>query len=159
VSRAALFLLLLAGAPLRLAAGEEQPLSLVSFEGERVLLAPAPGQEALLVHFWATWCPDCVEELPALERAARACEGAPVRVAVVNVAESQGAIARFREAYGLVLPTLRDPDGRVWRRFARGLPANLVWTREGRRVELGPRGEAAWERTLAELGCGPAAAR
>jgi thiol-disulfide isomerase/thioredoxin len=159
VSRLVPWLLLLAGAPLWLAAGGERPLSLLSFEGERVLLAPAPDQDALLVHFWATWCPECVDELPALERAARACEGARVRVAVVNVAESPGEIARFREAHGLALPTLRDPDGRVWRGFARGLPANLVWTREGRRVELGPRDEAAWERTLAELGCGPAAAR
>jgi thiol-disulfide isomerase/thioredoxin len=151
--------LLLAGAPLWLAAGDEHPLSFVSFEGERVLLEPGPGQDAILVHFWATWCTDCVDELPALERAARACEGAPVRVAVVNVAESPDAIARFREAHGLALPTLRDPDGRVWRRFARGLPANLVWTREGRRVELGPKGDGAWQRTLSELGCGAAEAR
>lgn len=152
-------LLLLAGAPLWLAGEGDGPLPLVSFEGEPVQLAPAPGEEALLVHFWATWCPECADELPALERAARACEGAPVRLVMVNVAESPEAIARFREAHGLALPTLRDPDGRIWRRFARGLPANLTWTRESRRAETGPRDEAAWERALAELGCLPAPAR
>ena len=78
---------------------------------------------------------------------------------MVNVAESPETIARFRESHGLSLPVLRDPDGRVWRRFARGLPANLTWTREGRSAELGPRDEAAWRHALGALGCGGAAAR
>jgi len=151
--------MLLAGAPLWLAGEGGRPLSFVSFEGEPVELALAPGERALLVHFWASWCPECAEELPALERAARACEGAPVRLAIVNVAESPEVIARFRESLGLTLPVLRDPDGRVWRRFARGLPANLTWTREGRRADQGPRDEAAWQRALGELGCGGSAAR
>jgi peroxiredoxin len=151
-------LLLLAGAPLLLA-GELRPLSLVTFEGERVELALEAGERALVVHFWAAWCPECAEELPVLERALRACEGAPVRVVMVNVAESPRTIASFREAHGLALPVLRDPDGEVWRRFARGLPANLTWTPEARRAELGPRDEAAWKRALAELGCGGAAPR
>jgi thiol-disulfide isomerase/thioredoxin len=150
---------LLACAPLLLAAGGEEPLPFQTLEGERVQLAPAPGGEALLVHFWATWCPECGEELPLLERAAAACAGAPLRLAMVNVADSPEEIARFRERHGLRMPVLRDPDGSVWRRFARGLPANLTWTREGRRAELGARDAAAWERALADLGCGAPAPR
>ena len=152
-------LLLLAGAPLWLAGEADRPLALVSLGGEPVQVAPLPEEQALLVHFWATWCPECAEELPILERAARACAGAPVRVVMVNVAESPETIGRFRESLGLALPVLRDPDGSVWRRFARGLPANVTWTREGRRVEMGPRDAAAWERALGDLGCAGAAAR
>jgi thiol-disulfide isomerase/thioredoxin len=159
VARFGLLLALLAAAPLLLAAEDERPLLLETLEGERVQLAPAPGGEALLVHFWATWCPECGGELPLLERAAKSCAGAPLRLVMVNVADSPEEIARFRERHGLAMPVLRDPDGSVWRRFARGLPANLTWTREGRRAELGSRDAAAWERALADLGCGAAAAR
>ncbi|MBW0171211.1 MAG: TlpA family protein disulfide reductase [Hydrogenophaga sp.] len=35
--------------------------------GERVRMADFRGQP-LLVNFWATWCPPCVEELPMLNR-------------------------------------------------------------------------------------------
>jgi thiol-disulfide isomerase/thioredoxin len=159
VARFGFLLALLAAAPLLLAAEDERALPFETLEGEPVLLAPAPGGEALLVHFWATWCPECDDELPLLERAAKSCAGAPLRLAVVNVADSPEEIARFRERHGLAMPVLRDPDGSVWRRFARGLPANLTWTREGRRAELGPRDAAAWERALADLGCGAPAAR
>jgi thiol-disulfide isomerase/thioredoxin len=149
-------LLLLAAAPFWLAGGGSGPLPLASLEGEPVQIAPPAAGETVLLHFWASWCPECAVELPVLERVARACEGAPVRIVMVNVAESPATIASFREAHGLGLPVLRDPEGRVWRRFARGLPANLTWTREGRRAETGPRDEAGWRRAL---GCGDPGAR
>jgi len=129
------------------------PLELVGRAGEPVRLALEPGERALVVHFWATWCADCETELPALERAARACEGAPVRVVTVNAGESAETVARFEAEQTITLPVLRDPDGAAWRRFARGLPANVVWTASGQRSEVGPHDESAWQRKLAALGC------
>jgi thiol-disulfide isomerase/thioredoxin len=142
---------LLLAAALALGAGE--PLALVGAGGERVTLAPAPGEDALLVHFWASWCVDCGRELPELQDAARACEGARVRVVTVNVGEDEATVERFRAERGVVLPVLRDPRGGVWRSVARGLPANLVWTAAGRESDVGPRDRAAWAHALAELGC------
>ena len=100
----------------------------------------------------AAWCPECKEELPGLERAARDCGGA-VRVAPVNVGEPVEVARRFLEQQGTTLPLLRDPEGRVWRELARGLPANLIWTRLERRVEVGPHVFEDWGRLLRELGC------
>ena len=133
----------------------EAPLAVVRADGTRTELALPDGGGALLVHFWASWCPECVRELPGLERAAERCAGA-LSVAAVNVGESLDAAESFRAAHGLRLPLLRDPDGELWRRFARGLPANLIWTREGRRVLVGPASQTEWEQRLAELGCGAA---
>src|SRR5262249_14683481 len=42
--------------------------------GESVALAPREGR-ALVVHFWATWCPSCVDEVSGLARAAEGCAG------------------------------------------------------------------------------------
>ena len=88
--------------------------------------------------------------------AALACEGSGVRVVAVNVGESAETIAAFEAEQPIVLPALRDPDGRTWRRFARGLPANLLWTPAGQRSEVGPLDEAAWRAKLANLGCSAA---
>jgi thiol-disulfide isomerase/thioredoxin len=132
----------------------EPPLEVRGAGGERVVLALDDGGVTLIVHFWASWCPECAAELPQLEAAAARCAGA-VRVAAVNVAESQAAAEAFRARHGLRLPLLRDPDGKLFRRFARGLPANLVWTRAGREVLVGPQRREQWEERLAGLGCPP----
>jgi thiol-disulfide isomerase/thioredoxin len=135
-----------------LAAGEP-PLDFETLAGERVRLALDEGEAGLVVHFWASWCADCAVELPALDRAARRCAG-EVEVVAVNVGEDPAAIARFLGERPLGLRVLRDPRGGVWRRAGgRGLPANLFLSREGQRMEIGPRDAAGWEHSLAELGC------
>jgi thiol-disulfide isomerase/thioredoxin len=136
-----------------LLAAAPSAIEVLGRDGEPVRLALEPDESALVVHFWASWCADCKTELPALARAARACEGTAVRVVTVNAGESPETIARFEAQQAIALPVLRDPDGKAWRRFARGLPANLVWTASGRRSEVGPYDEEAWQRKLAALGC------
>ena len=133
----------------------EAPLAVLRADGTRTELSLPGGGGALLIHFWASWCPECVRELPELERSAERCAGT-VTVAAVNVGESLEAAESYRAEHGLRLPLLRDPDGELWRRFARGLPANVIWTRDGRRVLTGPASPAEWDRRLAELGCAAA---
>jgi len=141
-------------AALLLGAGGEAPLELETLSGERVQIRLDARETAFVAHFWAVWCVECARELPALDRAAQRCAGRGVEVVTVNVADDPAAIARFLDERPLRVPVLRDPEGDAWRRVAgRGLPANLVVTREGRRVELGPRDAEAWAGRLAELGC------
>lgn len=156
---------LLAGTSLVLAlaaaagAGTEPgPLALSDLDGSPVELALGPNDAALVVHFWATWCPSCVGELPVLDAAVRACP-TPVLVVAVNVAEGPETIRSFLAGlpgpHPLALRQLRDATGDVWRRVSgHGLPVNLVWTRTGARVEPGPRDAASWTRLLEALGCG-----
>lgn len=144
----------LALAGLLVGAGPPTPLELETLEGAPVALAPPPGR-ALVVHFWATWCPSCVEELPALAGASAACAGS-LEIAVVDVDEDADEVRRFLARHGLELASLRDPGGEAWRASvgARGLPANVVWTPDGRRrTEVGPRSRARWQELFAELGC------
>ena len=139
-----------------LAASAPEPLSLQTPDGAAVEVARQP-DEALVVHFWASWCPDCAGELPVLDREARACGPAShVRVVAVNAGESAEQARSFLAEHGVSLPLLLDAGGRAWRRAGlRGVPSNLVWTRDGVQRSEGPWNAERWRDQLAALGCAP----
>ena len=105
--------------PLRAAAAElqrwtggAQPIfSLPNTTGANVALETARGH-VVLVHFFATWCEPCREELPALNRlAARA--GGNVKVLAIAVADADQRVQRFFEAIPVDFPVLLDRDRAV----------------------------------------------
>jgi len=59
----------------------------------------------LVVNFWATWCPPCVEEMPALQEVRDAYRGRGVEVIGVGI-DNAGKIAEFRQKHGITLPLL-----------------------------------------------------
>ena len=130
------------------------PLALEATDGSPLPTALQEGERALVLHFWASWCPECVLELPRVERLSAGCAASGVRVLLVNVAEDADTARRFAAEHGVSGAIALDPNGAVWRETApRALPANVVWTAEGLRAEAGPKDEAAWKAFLAPLGC------
>ena len=139
---------------LGLIAASPSTLTFTTISGAPVELALEDGEHALIVHFWATWCPTCVEELGVLDSVAQSCQDGVVRVVAVNVGEDAEQINAFTSELGLRLPVLRDPRGKMWRELSGvGLPVNLIWTRDERRIDIGPHDAAAWAGTLRSLGC------
>jgi peroxiredoxin len=131
----------------------DEGITLGAPSGGEVSLRPAEG-ELLLLHFWATWCPTCIDDIGNLQTAWAACPEARLRVFAVNVGEGEADVAEFVGRHGIRLPVLRDPKGRVWREIdGRGLPMNLFWTQQGRRTEVGPKTADEWRRQLASFGC------
>jgi peroxiredoxin len=59
----------------------------------------------LVVNFWATWCPPCVEEMPALQQVRNTYLGRGVEVIGIGI-DSAGKIAEFRDKYRITLPLL-----------------------------------------------------
>ena len=66
----------------------------------------------VVVNFWATWCPPCVQEMPSLERLHRTLGREGVQVLGVSIDEDEAALRRFVAARGVTFPILRDPGGR-----------------------------------------------
>jgi thiol-disulfide isomerase/thioredoxin len=103
--------------------------------GQRLAMAPLRGKP-LLVNFWATWCPPCVEELPLLDRFAR--EHAANGWQVVGLAIDQpSAVRKFLAATPVAFPIglagLDGTDlGRSLGNTAGGLPFTVVLRADGK---------------------------
>lgn len=130
------------------------PLDVETPGGEPKQLALREGERALIVHFWATWCTECILELPLLTTAAERCHDRDVRIVAVNVGEDPSLVARFLEHHGIELQTWFDRNANTWLSLrSHGLPTNLTWTSDGREVEVGPRNATEWSRALDAVGC------
>ena len=115
-------------------------------EGVEKTLADFPGQ-GLVINLWATWCPPCVAEMPALERLSRTL--AAERIAVLALSSDRGGravVEAFYQRVGLTsLGIWLDPRGAAARAMgARGLPTTIIVDRQGQeRARL--EGDAAWD--------------
>ncbi len=114
--------------------------------GQAVRVADFAGRVVLL-NFWATWCPPCVRELPAMDRlqAQLGAEGLSV-VAVSWDRGGLGVVAPFLDRLGIEhLETYLDPKGSTGKDFGvRGLPTTLLIDAEGR-IAGGLEGSMEWD--------------
>jgi len=70
--------------------------------GEALALAAFKGQP-LLLNFWATWCPPCVEELPMIDAFWRQHAGKGLQVLGLAI-DQPSAVRRFLERQALGFP-------------------------------------------------------
>lgn len=90
-----------------------------------------------LLHFWATWCAPCVQELPTLVKAQRALrvEGIDVHLISIDVGGTN-KVPQFLAKLGLKdIPVLWDPRSELYKRFAvTMLPTTIAVNARGEEV-------------------------
>jgi cytochrome c biogenesis protein CcmG/thiol:disulfide interchange protein DsbE len=62
----------------------------------------------VVLNFWATWCPPCVEETPSLNRLQKYIDSRGGVVLGVSVDEDGGAYEKFLKDQLVIFPTYRD---------------------------------------------------
>jgi peroxiredoxin len=123
--------------------GDHAPeFRLQKYDGGSVSLSDLRGK-VVMVHFWATWCPPCVEELPTLDQLHNSSLGKDFEMLAVSVDEGgAGAVAPFLQKNRLNLPVFFDPGGDVSRFYGTyKFPETYIVDRQGvvRYKAIGPR--------------------
>jgi peroxiredoxin len=127
--------------PLR---GSQPSFSLDDLVGARHDLSGTPAP-LVLVHFFATWCEPCREELPALQRLSDRGKESSLAVFAISVGEPDLRVRRFFEPMSLTFPVLLDRDkevAKIWQ--VETLPTTYVL--DGARTpRLLVEGEFEWD--------------
>ncbi len=108
-------------------------LDVFTRDGKKVDLSKLKGK-VVVVHFWATWCPPCVEELPELNTFwAKFRNNPQIALYSVSVDDSWQAIDDFRKKTPFDLPEYRDPGAKTAHRFGTAkFPETYIANRNGR---------------------------
>ena len=130
-------------------------LSLTDVAGTPASLTDFRGQ-VVLVNLWATWCPPCRAEMPAIQKVYEEYQGQGLVVLGINstVQDELSAVAPFIVDYGLTFPILLDETGQVSSMYQlRSLPSSYFIDRAGviRYVVSGPMSEALLYARIEEL--------
>jgi peroxiredoxin len=116
--------------------------------GDTLKLGDQRGK-AVMVNFWATWCPPCREEMPAMERLYRRHRERGFVLLAVSVDTDAALVKPFLEGHKLTFPVALDPTMGLANAYGvRALPASFLIDRDGylAALALGPR---AWDNRAA----------
>jgi cytochrome c biogenesis protein CcmG, thiol:disulfide interchange protein DsbE len=127
--------------------------TLATPRGEAVQLSALRGQ-VVLINVWATWCPPCRAEMPAIEAVYARYREQGFTVLAINLQEDPQAVAAFMEEHRLTFPALLDGDGAVSASYqARVMPSSFFVDRRGvvRAVYRGPMPRSVIAGTVEQL--------
>ncbi|MHC4883428.1 MAG: TlpA disulfide reductase family protein, partial [Planctomycetota bacterium] len=98
--------------------------------------------KVVLVNFWATWCPPCIEEMPSMERLNEVLAGDDfVMLAVNTEANGRSVVPEFLEKTAYTFPILYDDKGDVQKRYGVfKFPESFIVNKDGTVAEkiIGP---------------------
>jgi peroxiredoxin len=95
-------------------------------QDEFVALASHRGRN-VVVHFFATWCEPCRDELPALNRLVARADAGRLAVLAISVAEVPIRVRRFLGEIPVNFPVLLDQDRAVAKAWGvDSLPATFI---------------------------------
>jgi cytochrome c biogenesis protein CcmG, thiol:disulfide interchange protein DsbE len=112
----------------------------ITLAGKSERLADLKGKIVIL-NFWATWCPPCVEETPALNRLQKYVDARGGMVLGVSVDDDGNAYEKFLKDQSVVFPTYRDTTKKSAADYGTSMyPETYVIDRKGRiaRKFVGP---------------------
>ena len=120
--------------------GKTAPDFALQDSDRRVTLSDFRGK-AVLLNFWATWCPPCVEELPSMIEMQDRMKQKGVLVLAVSIDADEEAYHRFIKLHRVNFLTIRDPDQKSSTLYGTfGWPETYIIDRSGviRRKLIGP---------------------
>ena len=101
-------------------------------DGKQIHLSDLRGKVVVL-NFWATWCPPCVEETPSLNELHAQIAPKGGMVLGVSVDDDAQAYDQFLKTFNVVFPTFRDTTKNIPGTYGTSLfPETYLIDRQGR---------------------------
>ncbi len=108
--------------------------TLDTLDGSKITLSELRGK-IVVINMWATWCPPCRAETPALEKSYEQYKDSGVVILGVDLTnqDSLSDVQSFVQEFKLTYPILLDRDGSVSNTLyqIKGLPSTFFVNREG----------------------------
>ena len=121
--------------------GDRAPnFNIVADNGRRISRSDFGGR-LLVLNFWATWCPPCIEEMPSLDEFQRRLAASGVVVVGVSVDTDERAYREFLQKAKVSFLTARDPAAEISAEYGTfRFPETYVIDSRGRVVQkhIGP---------------------
>jgi len=113
--------------------------ALTDLFGSEVRLSDFAGRP-VLINAWATWCPPCMAEMPALHDCYRDHQAEGFVLLAVNGGEEPSLVRGFIQQTGFTFPVLLDPGAEQLSELGiRNFPTSILVGRDGmvRRIHTG----------------------
>lgn len=94
-------------------AGESAPAFSITTDAGQSVSLDNFGGKLLVLNFWATWCPPCVQEMPSLVEFAEKMKPKGVIVLGVSVDKNEKTYKQFLQNARVSFVTARDPEANV----------------------------------------------
>ncbi len=124
--------------------GPTPPLALQDLKGKTHKLEDYRGK-VVMVQFWATWCPPCLKEMPAMQRLNQKMAGKPFAILAVNMGESGKDVSEFVNRMKINFTVLMDEEGNgvgAWKVFV--APSTFLVDPQGN-IRYTLQGGAEWD--------------
>ncbi len=117
-------------------AGDTAPDFSIRTDSGQTITPASFGGKLLVLHFWATWCPPCVVEIPSLNQFQKQFARDGVVVLGISVDNNPKAYTDFLKRFNVGFQTARDPEARISASYGTfQYPETYIINREGKVVE------------------------
>ena len=107
----------------------------ITADNGRTITRSEFGGKLLVLNFWASWCPPCIEELPSLDQFQRELASQGVVVLGISRDKDPKAYKQFIEKYNVSFLTALDPDNKISAEYGTfKIPETYLINRDGKVV-------------------------
>ncbi len=121
-------------------------IDIIGIEGKQHIVGEGQDHKFILLNFWATWCPPCINEMPSLQALQDQMD--PVNFQVLAISsdawKDRDRVKKFVEDLGLRFSVAHDSDSVISRAYgAREFPSTYLINPVGE-VVAAAKGERVW---------------
>ncbi len=130
------------------------PFALTTLAGETIRFPEDLSGRAVVIRFWAAWCPYCEKEMKEIDPVAARLRAEGLSMLAVNVGQDRTSVESFVERVAFRYPALLDEPAATARRYGvKGLPTTFFVLPNGkvRSRLVGEADAATFERLAREL--------